>query len=486
VALFTGAWKNTAFMLLPRSRKKNKGQQSSAPFERRLLLSILATGLPCATLAFTLLWINPYTLDHKLEGTVFFFLLWLGMGFAARNRVVNSVRVLSSVVSSLKEDDFSFRATRAVEGDALGDLAIEINNLARALESERLGTMEAESLLRKVLAEAEGVIFAFSLDGKLKLFNHAAATFLGKREESLVNQDANELGIGDLLDGPSSRTISRISGGIERRWIVHRTHFRQSGIRHHLIMLSEASEALRAEERLAWQRMVRVLSHEINNSLAPIKSVTRTMGRILSQTELPERVHKDFDLGLSVIGSRAEALNRFLQSYAQLSKLPPPTRRVVSLKNLVERVIGLEARVEIAVLTVTDLSINVDPDQLEQVIINLTKNAVEAFLAEPANGETLTNDGPAVCVNWASAGNDMELWIRDRGIGLLDASNLFVPFYTTKETGTGIGLVLCRQIIEAHGGRLQIQNRTDTTGCEVQIRIPNCIAQGTHAVKKRS
>jgi two-component system, NtrC family, nitrogen regulation sensor histidine kinase NtrY len=175
-----------------------------------------------------------------------------------------------------------------------------------------------------------------------------------------------------------------------------------------------------------------------------------------------------------------------LQSYAQLSKLPPPTRRVVSLKNLVERVIGLEARVEIAVLTVTDLSINVDPDQLEQVIINLTKNAVEAFLAEPANGETLTNDGPAVCVNWASAGNDMELWIRDRGIGLLDASNLFVPFYTTKETGTGIGLVLCRQIIEAHGGRLQIQNRTDTTGCEVQIRIPNCIAQGTHAVKKRS
>ncbi len=477
-------------MLLPRSRKKNKGQQSSVPFERRLLLSILATGLPCAIFAFILLWINPYALDHKIEGTVFFLLLWLGMSFAARNRVINSVRVLSSVVSSLKEDDFSFRASRAVAGDALGDLAIEINNLARALESERLGTMEAESLLRKVLAEAEGVIFAFSLDGKLKLFNRAAATFLGKREEGLVNQDANELGIGDLLEGPSSRTISRISNGIEKRWIVRRTHFRQNGIRHHLIMLSEASEALRAEERLAWQRMVRVLSHEINNSLAPIKSVTRTLGRILSQTELPERAHRDFDLGLNVIGTRAEALNRFLQSYAQLSKLPPPTRRVVSLKNLIERVIGLESRVDIAVLTVSDLSINVDPDQLEQVIINLTKNATEAYLAKQANGKPVTNDRPAVSVSWASAGNDLELWIRDRGIGLLDASNLFVPFYTTKETGTGIGLVLCRQIIEAHGGRLGIQNRTDTPGCEVQIKIPNCIASATaqesNIVKKHS
>ncbi|HEV7236566.1 MAG TPA: ATP-binding protein, partial [Ktedonobacteraceae bacterium] len=143
-----------------------------------------------------------------------------------------------------------------------------------------------------------------------------------------------------------------------------------------------------------------------------------------------------------------------------------------------------------AVLTVSDLSINVDPDQLEQVIINLTKNATEAFLAKQANGKPVTNDRPAVSVSWASAGNDLELWIRDRGIGLLDASNLFVPFYTTKETGTGIGLVLCRQIIEAHGGRLGIQNRTDTPGCEVQIKIPNCIASATaqesNIVKKHS
>ena len=463
-------------MFLPQSRKKSK-RQSAIPFERRLLFSVLATGLPCAILFFILLWTNSYSLAHKIEGTVLSVFLWFALGFAARNRVVNSVRVLSNVIASLKEEDFSFRATRAISGDALGDLAIEINNLARALEAERLGTMEAENLLRKVLAEAEGVILAFSLDGKLKLFNRAAAAFLGKREEELVNQTAGELGIGDLLDGPSAQTISRLSKGIERRWIVRRTHFRQYGVPHHLVMLSEASEALRAEERLAWQRMVRVLSHEINNSLAPIKSVARTLGRILAQTVLPERAHKDFELGLDVIASRAEALNRFLQSYAQLSKLPPPTRRVVGLRNLIERVAGLEARLAIMVLPSPDIAINVDPDQLEQAMINLTKNATEAVLAKyspdalPAIG-----GGPAVSVSWTVSGNDMELWIRDRGVGLLDASNLFVPFYTTKETGTGIGLVLCRQIIEAHGGRLMIRNRVDAAGCEVQIRIPACVA----------
>src|SRR4029077_2915001 len=222
-----------------------------------------------------------------------------------------------------------------------------------------------------------------------------------------------------------------------------------------------------------------VLSHEINNSLAPIKSVARTLRRILSQNKLPERVHQDFDLGLDVIGTRAEALNRFLQSYAQLSKLPPPTRRVVALQNMVERVSGLEARLAITVLASPDISINVDPDQLEQVLINLAKNAAEAVLAKYPESSPPTSDDPAVSINWTAVGNDLELWVCDRGLGLLDASNLFVPFYTTKETGTGIGLVLCRQIIESHGGRLTIQNRANTAGCEVQIMVPACVVSAS-------
>jgi nitrogen fixation/metabolism regulation signal transduction histidine kinase len=404
--------------------------------------------------------------------------VWLSLAFSVRNRVVNSIRVLSNVIAALKEEDFSFRASGEAVGDAFGELAIEINNLARALESERLGAMEAESLLKKVLAEADGVILAFSLDGKLKLFNRAATLFLGKTEQDLVNQTARGLGIEDLLEGPSADTVARFVQGMEKRWIVHRTQFRQSGIPHRLIMLSDASEALRAEERLAWHRMVRVLSHEINNSLAPIRSVAHTLTRILSGMEVPEKTRNDFAMGLDVIGTRAEALNRFLQSYTQLNKLPPPARRSIAARNLVERLIGLEARLPITLLPGPDVTIQVDADQLEQVIINVVKNAVEAVLAKyPADITGDQEADPAVEVTWTAIGKDFELCVRDQGIGLLNASNLFVPFYTTKETGTGLGLVLSRQIVENHGGRLMIDNRTDTVGCEVRIKIPGCVTQ---------
>jgi two-component system, NtrC family, nitrogen regulation sensor histidine kinase NtrY len=465
-------------MFPPPSKRTPKKRR--LPFERSLLLSVVATGIPCGLLAFLLLWTNAYSLDHKIEGTVLLTLLWLGLALSVRNQVIGSIRVLSNVIASLEEDDFSFRAPGAVSGDALGDLAIEINNLARALEAEHLGTMEAESLLQKVISETDGVILAFSLDGKLKLFNRAATTFLGKSKDDLSNQTAQGLGIADLLEGPPSDTITRLAQGIEKRWLVRRTQFRQSGVPHRLVMLSEASEALRKEERMAWQRMVRVLSHEINNSLAPIRSVAHTLARIVSNTDLPERVRKDFDLGLDVIGSRAEGLTRFLQSYTKLSRLPMPDRRPVRIEGLVERISSLEGRLRVQQASGPNVCIDVDPNQLEQVLINIVRNAVESVLAKYSEGN-FPPDGtnPLVMITWTVAGKDLELRIRDRGTGLLDASNLFVPFYTTKETGTGIGLVLSRQIIENHGGRLMIRNRADIEGCDVEIKIPGCVLSGT-------
>ena len=130
-------------------------------------MSVLATGLPGMILCFALLWMSSYSLDHKIEGTTLVLLFWLGLSTAARDKVVHSIRVLTNVLSSVKEEDFSFRATQAVSGDALGDLALEVNNLARAREMERLGIVETNSLLRKVTAEVDAVILAFSPNGKL-------------------------------------------------------------------------------------------------------------------------------------------------------------------------------------------------------------------------------------------------------------------------------------------------------------------------------
>jgi len=436
-------------------------------------LQFLLTGAFGAVLSLFLLWINSYSLNHKIEATVVLFVLWLGPTFLVYERTVNSLRTLSSVVSALEEEDFSFRATQTVAGDALGDLAIEINNLARALEEERFGAMETANLFRNVMAEAGAVIFAFSSEHRLRLLNRAAAALLGHDEAFLLHHTAQELGIDDLLEGPSAETVTRSFLDGERRWLVRRTHFRLYGVRHLLMVMSEASEALRAEEQVAWQKIVRVLGHEINNSLGPIKSIADTLALTSARVELPDPFKQNLQRGLEIIAKRSDSLNRFLQNYAKFTKLPSPSPRIIDLKTILWEAIAMESRLPIKTLPGPNVSILVDPDQLTQALINLLRNAVDAVLDHTPR-KLETDD---VTVGWRVEKRDLQLWIRDRGIGLPDTENLFVPFYTTKSTGAGIGLVLSRQIIESHNGYLTIQNRKDGPGAEVNIRLPMCVLE---------
>ena len=457
-------------MFQTRPEKKNDNRTSPAfPFEWRFFSSVLLAGFPGVAVSLLLIWSNPFSLDHKLEATFALPLLWLAISLTARNLVLQAFRVLSNVIAAVKDEDFSFRA-RAVPGDAYGDLAIEINNLARVLAEERLDATETTTFLRQVMNEAGAAILAFSPDRRLLLLNRAGETFLGKREAEAVNHTADELAIANLLDNPQLNTVSRYISGSEHRWIVRSTSFRQHGIPHKLIVLSEASAALRAAEGLAWQRIIRVLGHEINNSLAPIKSIAHTLGRQSANLELPETMGENFVHGLEVIEGRAESLNRFLQSYTRLAALPQPSKSKISLDTLIKHALSLEPRLRIVARPSPSIEINVDPDQMEQVLINLLKNAVDAALAAKHPIET-----DAVTVFWQVSGEDLELCIEDKGVGLPETENLFVPFYTTKQNGTGIGLVLSRQIVEAHGGALAIRNCQGHRGCEVQIKIPACV-----------
>ena len=457
----------------PGKKNSNRARWFSLPFERRLLISVLITGTFGTALSLFLLWTNSYSLNHKIEATVVLFLLWLGPTFLVYERTVNSLRILSNVISALEEEDFSFRATQTVPGDALGDLAIEINNLARALEEERFGALETANLFRNVMAEAGAAIFAFSSEWRLRLLNRAAAALLGNDETSLLHHTAQELGIDDLLGGPSAETVTRSFLGVERRWLVRRTHFRLYGTQHLLLVMSEASEALRAEEQVAWQKIVRVLGHEINNSLGPIKSLADTLALTSSRVELPETFRNNLRRGLEIIAKRSDSLNRFLQSYAKLTKLPNPIPRIVDLKTILLEAIAMESRLPITNLRGPSVSILVDPDQLTQAFINLLRNAVDAVLENVAHNP----EPDDVTVDWRVEGWNLHLWIRDRGAGLSDSQNLFVPFYTTKTKGEGIGLVLSRQIIESHNGHLSIQNRRDGPGCEVNIKLLLCVVE---------
>ncbi len=438
-------------------------------FERRLRLWLYLLGLPMALLCWLLL--RRYSVE-LLEQCFVLLALALGWAFAVSilmEQIVRPLQTLANVVAALREDDYSFRARGGQRDDAVGDLALEVNRLAGTLQGRRAGALEAMALVERVMRSMQSPVLAFDPEGRLRLLNAAGERSFGLRGQTVLGHSATQLKLEKLLHVEDDEVISLGTGQQSARWVVKRTSFRLHGIPHTLLVLSDVSAALREEERLAWERLIRVLGHEINNSLTPIKSIAGSLrGRIASLNDASaERI--DFERGLEVIENRSESLNRFLQAYRQLMGLPAPKLSAVSLASLVERVAQLERRVAVTVTPTADLVLQVDKDHIEQALINLVRNAADAALSPDAT------DADPACVNisWQATGAEVVIAILDNGPGLTNASNLFVPFYTTKPGGTGIGLVLAQQIAQAHRGSVQLANRTDGhTGCRADLRLP--------------
>ncbi|HUJ15621.1 MAG TPA: HAMP domain-containing sensor histidine kinase, partial [Thermoanaerobaculia bacterium] len=264
------------------------------------------------------------------------------------------------------------------------------------------------------------------------------------------------------LENDDPRAMELSFPGGSGRWGVRKSTFRESGHPHTLLVITDLSQALRDEERQAWQRLVRVLSHELNNSLAPIRSIAASLLSLGSRDPLPPDWNSDVQKGLTVIASRSESLTRFMDAYARLARLPRPQFRSVDIGALIERVAQLERRIAVRVQPGPHAVLEADADQMEQLIINLLRNAVDAALEA----------GGGVEVRWTIRGAALEIEVLDEGPGLGGSANLFVPFYTTKPGGTGIGLVLSRQIADGHGGALTIENRRERHGCVARLRIP--------------
>jgi PAS domain S-box-containing protein len=339
---------------------------------------------------------------------------------------------------------------------------LEVNALRETLRGQRLRALEATALLRRVMEEIDVAVFAFDSDDRLRLVNPGGGRLLGQPSERLLGRTAAELDLGDCLAGDSPRTLDAVFPGGAGRWEVRWSTFRQDGLPHRLLVLSDLSRVLRAEEHSAWQRLMRVLGHEINNSLAPIKSLAGSLRTLSQRPGRPGDWEQDLQSGLSVIEGRSEALARFMGAYARLARLPPPRLDGVSVPDWVRRVTALENRVQLVVLDGPPVQILADGDQLDQLLINLVRNAADAA------AET----GGCVTVSWRLRGGAVEVVIEDEGPGLPDPGNLFVPFFTTKANGSGIGLVLSRQIAEAHGGNLALEQRGDRSGARARLRLP--------------
>jgi two-component system nitrogen regulation sensor histidine kinase NtrY len=430
--------------------------------ERRVFWLALLGGFPAVALALGLLWFGDFTPRAQWTLTVLVTGIWVACASIVREQVVRPLQTVSNVLAALRERDYTLRARGSNPEDALGLLLLELNSLGDDMRAQRLGALEATALLRRVMEEIDVAVFAFDGTQALQLVNRSGAALLGRAPEQLLGRDAASLGLAVSLAGDAPRVDTLTFPGRAGRWEVRRGLFRQGGLPHQLLVLTDVSRALSDEERQAWKRLIRVLSHELNNSLAPIKSIADSLLALIARE--PARGDQDEDLrkGLGVIASRSESLSRLMAAYARLARLPPPRLERVAIQDWVRRVIALETRRPVVVRPGPDVTIQADGGQLDQLLINLVRNAVDA---------TLESNG-AVEIGWETRNGQLDVWVRDEGTGLADTANLFVPFYTTKPDGSGIGLALSRQIAEAHGGALRLSNRSAGPGCEARLTLP--------------
>jgi two-component system nitrogen regulation sensor histidine kinase NtrY len=394
-----------------------------------------------------------------LVGCLLLYLLLIAA--ALIESMVRPLQTLSNVVSSLREGDYSFRARGAGTHDAYGELAAEVNALADLLQKQRVRSLEATALLARILEVMHAPLFAFDREDLLQLVNNAGVTLLGIPHARAFGHTARELGLDELLAAPDQSIHS--FGAKPTRWLLRRAVFRQDGAPHTLLLLADVSVPLQEEEQIAWKRLIRVLGHELSNSLAPIKSIAGSLLARVDSMEGEDATLKDFRRGLSVVESRADGLHRFVQSYRLLAQLPPPHKKRVPVGPLLERVVLLEQRLPILLEHGPEIVLFADPDQLEQMFINLLANAVDASLA---------NGSHPVRAGWRVAEANLLVTIEDRGLGIANLENLFVPFYTTKPSGSGVGLALAQQIARAHGGEITLMNREDSEGARAIVRLP--------------
>jgi two-component system nitrogen regulation sensor histidine kinase NtrY len=433
--------------------------RSSLPYDVRVTLAVLLAGIPpwlLIIVALALAGVSGYVIALA---AVTHGLFVAYCAYYVYSRTTLRLRTVSNLLDAMVHGDYSLRATPAAPQDNLSELIELINRLANTLSEQKLETRESQLLLHRVIAQVDFAILIVDDAGRIAVANPAAARLLASDESDLVGRAADTFGLKLAVSAEASERRELDLPGGRGKFYVQAERFFANQREHRLVFIADIQRLLRDEERRAWQNLVRVLGHEINNSLSPITSIADTLLRVANRG-LQDGDDARLREGLAVILERSRSLAGFLQRYQQLTKLPDPDRQPTPLAPMIERIAALYTT-RTLVWRGPALTLFVDPQQFEQLLLNLVKNAVEASPPEQA-----------VEIVASIEADRARIAVRDRGPGLADTRNLFVPYYSTKPGGSGIGLFLSRQIAFNHDGDVQLHNRTDGPGAEAVVWLP--------------
>lgn len=431
---------------------------TNTSFEKRVLFTVLWAIVPSFLLALALLW--SADLSFYLQSLVSIFLaasIVFSLTYFMSN-IKDQFISLSNLVEALNIGDFSLRGKSEKAQSGHSDLIYQINTLADSLTTARYDFKESQLLLAKVIKQIKVAIIACDENNKITMVNPETESLLGMNESKLIHKTLFDLSLSQLESIKSNSIENLTLGSRNARWHIYKDGFRDQGTQHTLYILSDMDLLLSQQEQKAWKDLVRVLSHEINNSLAPIISLTSTLDKMISHADIETEDKADIKSGLSIIQDRATSLKRFILGYRELTHLPEPKKQMIDLVSVIDQLVSF-LKYPLKLNLPTELKINLDAAQIEQCLINLLKNAFEA--GGPDNEIELN----------LLASDQITIEILDKGDGIQNMDNLFVPLFTTKQQGTGIGLSLCKQIIQAHNGQLQLTNRKNG-GCRVEIKLP--------------
>jgi two-component system nitrogen regulation sensor histidine kinase NtrY len=386
----------------------------------------------------------------------------------SQQRSQQQIRTLGNILESMIEGDYSLRG-REQDNKAFQELLILVNNLADTLALSKIEAKESRQLLERIMQQMDAMVLAVNEQGRIVMANDSAQKLLQIDMSQQAHLLFTSLAIGKIISEAQSGIIDFEQLQLRGEHFLFKEYFLSEGKQHQLFLITSAQRLLLEKERKSWQSLLRVLSHEMNNSLTPISSISQSM-RTKLQDENKALNRDSLLTGIDIINERACSLSSFIASYSQLSHLPDPNKSTFILQGFINNCAVLFSDCSILFpdeyIELDNVSINVDKAQLEQVFINLFKNAKEAMEG--------VNESEDKVIEVFCTTNDkyFHIHICDSGHGIANKDNLFVPFYSTKPKGSGIGLTLCKQILFNHGGLLTLTNRKDTRGAEAVISLP--------------